>query len=253
MWSFSNWRRRRILARNPVDEAQWRKASAGLALLDRLSPADVTRLRELAVLFCHEKNFEAAAELALTPTMQLTIALQACLPILNLGLDWYAGWRSVIVYPAEFVPEHEMMDEAGVVHIVRRPLSGEAWLRGPLIVSWEDAAVAGAVDGFNPVIHEVAHKLDMLNGAANGMPPLHPEMRRTAWTKAFAHAYADFEARLDRGEHTNIDPYAAEDPAEFFAVLSEAFFEIPEVLQTDYPAVYIQLTAFYRQHPAVRA
>lgn len=217
-----------------------------------LSADELTRLRDLASLFLHEKEIEGAVGLTLTDTMRLTIALQACLPILNLGLDWYAGWTSVIVYPAGFIPNREYADDAGIVHRERHALSGESWLRGPVILSWEDVVPEEASVGHNLVIHEFAHKLDMLDGDANGLPPLHRGMSVKAWADAFSQAYADFRERIDRGEETTIDPYGAEDPGEFFAVLSELFFASPRVIKDIYPAVYQQLSAFYRQDPSAR-
>jgi hypothetical protein len=184
--------------------------------------------------------------------MKLKIAAQACLPILNLGLDYYAGWVSVIVYPDEFVPEYEFMDEDGVVHQVREPMIGESWERGPVILSGADVERSGEHDGVNVVLHEFAHKLDMLNGAPDGFPPLHREMDRVAWIQAFSGAFDDFSAKVESDAETVIDPYAAESPAEFFAVVSEAFFEIPHILLREYPEVYRQLAEFYRQDPAVR-
>lgn len=247
MWRYKTWRRRRILARNPLPEALWREARSRLPLVHRLDHEEQARLRDLTVLFLHEKIFEPVSGLELTDAIRLEIALQACLPILNLGLDWYDGWRAIIVYPGDFVPQHEEMDEAGVVHLSREPLSGESWQNGPVILSLSDSA---AVDGGNLVIHEFAHKLDMLNGDANGLPPLHREMSVGDWAKAFSTAFEDFQARVTRGESTAIDDYAAEDPAEFFAVLSEVFFESPSDLGELYPAVYKQLRRFYRQDPA---
>jgi Mlc titration factor MtfA (ptsG expression regulator) len=119
------------------------------------------------------------------------------------------------------------------------------------VLSWADIGEDYA-DGINVVIHEFAHKLDMLNGDVDGYPPLHPGMERRTWTDAFTRAYEDFCRRVDRGESTSIDPYAAESPGEFFAVLSEAFFERPERVGDDYPDVYAQLAQFYRQDPYAR-
>ena len=172
--------------------------------------------------------------------------------VLNLGIEYYEGWSDIIVYPDEFVPEHEYTDEAGVVHTVREARAGEAWLSGPVILSWADVALSRGDEGVNVVIHEFAHKLDMLNGDANGFPPLHKGMSRAAWSQAFERSYADFCQRVDAGELTDIDPYAAESPGEFFAVLSEAFVETPEVVAGEYPDVYAQLQAFYRQDPLGR-
>ncbi|HUL40918.1 MAG TPA: M90 family metallopeptidase, partial [Burkholderiales bacterium] len=192
-----------------------------------------------------------AAELQLTEEMCMVIAAQACLLILNLGLDYYRDWVEVIVYPGDFMPRHEYTDEDGVVHVEREPMQGEAWLQGPVILSWE-AVQSGAEDGVNVVLHEFAHKLDMLNGDTDGFPPLHEDMSREAWMLDFSKAYRDFCARIERGERTAIDPYAAESPAEFFAVLSEVFFETPQVLKRIYADVYFQLSRFYRQDPALR-
>ena len=131
-------------------------------------------------------------------------------------------------------------------------MTGESWLAGPVILSWEDAERRGEAQGYNVVIHEFAHKLDMLNGDANGYPPLHAGMSREEWTRVFDAAYRGFCARVERNEQSGVDPYAAESPAEFFAVLSEAFFEIPEVVRAEHPEVYGQLAAFYRQDPGTR-
>jgi hypothetical protein len=184
--------------------------------------------------------------------MRVCIAVQACMLILNLGLDYYRGWVEVIVYPDEFVAEYEYMDEHGIVHRVEEPMSGESWLAGPVILSWADTQLRGDGHGYNVVIHEFAHKLDMLNGDANGFPPLHRGMNAAAWARDFGSAYEDLCARVDAGDDTAIDPYASTAPAEFFAVLTEVFFETPDLLDAEYPAVYRQLRQFYRQHPLAR-
>ena len=223
---------------------------ARLPFLRGLSDAERERLRQTVILFLHRKSIHGAGGLKLDAGMRLLIAAQACILILNLDIDYYRGWVEVIVYPDEFVPTIDYTDEAGVVHTEREPHTGEAWLQGPVILSWAD--VAPSADGVNVVIHEFAHKLDMLNGDANGFPPLHQGMSREAWSQAFSAAYADFCRRVDADEEVAIDPYAAASPGEFFAVLSEAFFEIPHAVLGLYPQVYDQLRLFYRQHPAAR-
>jgi len=249
VWSaFKNWRRRRLLRRLQLPEILWNSAFSRLPLLHRLEPEEQQRLRDLALLFLHEKVLEIPQQLELDDTMQLMLALQACLPILNLGLDWYEGWVSVIIYPDQFISNQPYTDAAGVVHRQRRVLSGEAWLRGPVVLAWEDVEGSGECDGDNVVLHEFAHKLDMLNGDANGHPPLHKGMKIEDWSRAFGAAYEDFRRHAQWQDAIN--PYAAESPAEFFAVLSEVFFEIPEVLIDLYPAVYAQMRAFYKQDPA---
>jgi len=230
-----------------IGEAQWDRVEAGLPFLDHLSPEERARLRAMALEFIAQKEWHGAQGLDLTADIQLSIALQASLPVLNLGLDSYRGWVGLIVYPGDFIIPRQQMSEDGVVHEFDDQVAGEAWEGGPVLLSWfDDPEEAG---GMNVVIHEFAHKLDMLNGPPDGMPPLHEGMRRQAWADAFEPAYADFCARVDAGEDTWIDPYAAEHPAEFFAVTSEVFFEAPDLLHHEYPAVYEQLKQFYRQDP----
>ncbi len=249
-WNFKIWRRNRTLSRAPLPDDLWQRVVARLPFLHGLTRDELERLRQWIILFLHAKRMNAAGGLTLTDEMRVLIAAQACILILNLDLDCYDGWVEIIVYPGEFVPEYDHTDEDGVVHHIREPLSGEAWLGGPVILSWADAG--GAAPGHNVVIHEFAHKLDMLNGDANGFPPLHTGMSQQAWSGAFSAAYQDFCARVNAHEDTDIDPYAAENPAEFFAVMSEAFFEMPLTVQRDYPEIYGQLASFYRQDPAQR-
>ena len=231
-----------------IAPAQWARVEAGLPFLGYLAAADRSRLREMALKFIAHKEWSGAQGLTLTQDIQLSIALQACLPVLNLGLDSYRGWVGVIVYPGDFVIQRRLMSEDGVVHEFDDNVAGEAWEGGPVLVSWFDKAEDA--DGMNVVIHEFAHKLDMLNGPPDGLPPLHEGMNRQAWIDAFEPAYLDFCNRVDAGEDTMIDPYAAEHPAEYFAVTSEVFFEVPALLHAEYPAVYEQLRQFYRQDPA---
>ena len=246
------WRRARVLARSQLDAAAWATIIRRFPFTSALTPDEQARLRELTILFLHEKKFAAAQGLQLTQAMQLHVAVQACILILNLDLDYYNGWSEIILYPAQFVPRHQFTDEHGVVHQGEQPYLGEAWPNGPVILSWPDVEHSEQPDGINVVIHEFAHKLDMLNGGANGFPPLHKGMNRQAWSQALMRAYLDFCARVDSGRYTHIDPYATESPAEFFAVLSEAFFEVPHLVHDEYPEVYAQFAQFYRQDPLQR-
>jgi Mlc titration factor MtfA (ptsG expression regulator) len=154
----------------PVPEALWQAVVAALPFLAALSDEEQVRLRSLAEDFLAEKEFTAAGGLELSDAICVSIAAQGCLPILNLGLDYYRGWVGVIVYADEFIIPRSVEDEFGVVHEYQELASGEAWDGGPLLISWRDAQMAGT--GYNVVIHEFAHKLDMLNGDANGIPPL---------------------------------------------------------------------------------
>ena len=233
-----------MLARHSIDDALWRAATRGLDFL----PGQA-KLRELALLFLAEKQFAGAHGLQVTDRMRVCIAAQACLPILELGLDWYAGWTGIVVYPGDFRVRREWTDDAGVVHERDDELSGEAMPGGPVVLSWDAAAHDPHI---NVVIHEFAHKLDMLNGEADGVPPLHAGMDRRAWVAAFDEAYDGFCDAVDRGRDTWLDPYAAEHPSEFFAVVSEAFFEDGRETRRRYPELYEQLKRFYRQDPAGR-
>jgi len=223
-----------------------------LPLLEGLSAQELQSLKDLALLFMRDKTFEPATGIELDDGMRLVIALPACLPILKLGLDWYRGWYALIVYPEEFVPKREWVDQDGVVWVANEPMSGEAWEQGPVILSWADVESGLVRDGYNLVVHEHAHKLDMRTGVANGHPPLHAGMSDSLWSEIFTQAYEGMEGRVERGEETPIDPYATESPAEFFAVCSEAFFELPHLLNSELPGVYAQLREFYRQDPMGR-
>lgn len=219
-----DWRERRAIARRPIAESPWRHALAYCAPARRLGASDQARLRVLATLFLDRKSLEPVRGLVLDETDRVRLATHACLPILKLGLDWYDGWQSVVIYPYRFVPPREHVDEAGVVHHSDSVLSGEAWGRGPVILSWPDVAQAGEPAGHNVVIHEMAHKLDMLNGDANGFPPLHRRMNRREWSRLFARDWERLQDDWRHGRPIPLDPYGLENPAEFFAVVSEMFF-----------------------------
>lgn len=250
MFSFiSRWRQRRILQRSTISATDWSRAFQRLPLLNRLDADERQRLQVLATVFLHDKQLIGKGTVVLNQAMRLVIALQACLPILNLGMSWYQGWSSVLVYPDDFTAERDEVDAAGVVHRVRHRLAGEAWSDGPVILSWNDVREAGAIDGTNLVVHEFSHKLDMRNGVANGFPPLHKGMSVAAWSDAMSSAFSHFQAREENGQTLPFDGYAASSPAEFFAVLSEVFFEQPAAIADHYPAVYDLLSAFYRQDP----
>ena len=242
-----DWFRR---APPPIPDALWARTVDGLPFLAALTVDERRRLKTLAERFLADKEFSAAGGLRLTDDICVAIAAQGCLPVLELGLSAYAGWVGIVVYPDEFVVPRRIQDDDGVVHEYDDVLSGEAWEGGPLLVSWRDVQLAG--DGYNVVIHEFAHKLDMLNGEADGIPALHSDLTVDAWERAFFPAYEDFCRRVDGGEDTAIDPYAAEAPEEFFAVLSECFFETPALVAGDYPALYALLRRYYRQDPLAR-
>ncbi|HUF72709.1 MAG TPA: M90 family metallopeptidase [Gammaproteobacteria bacterium] len=246
-----NRRRRRILARNTIADDVWNEAVADLPVLAGLDDSTLARLRDLTLLFVEEKQIVGAGGLELEPYMRARIGALASLLVLELGFDWYDHIVTIIVYPDEFVVrDREVVDDAGVVHIGDDVLSGEAWDQGPVVLAWTDIEASGQGDGYNVVAHEFAHKLDLLSGAVDGMPPLHRGMNAERWSATFQAAYDGLHFALDRGEETWLDPYAAEEPAEFFAVCTELFFDTPDELADRYPAVYSELSAFFKQSPA---
>lgn len=233
-----------------IPDNLWAVVVTSLPFLENLSPSEQQQLRELSESFLGAKEFSAAGGLELTDEICVSIAAQGCLPILKLGLSTYRDWVGIIVYPDEFVVRRQIEDDDGVMHEYDDVLAGEAWEGGPLILSWHDVKMAG--DGYNVVIHEFAHKLDMLNGDADGMPALHSGITESEWQETFLAAYDNFCQRVDSGEDTIIDPYASEAPGEFFAVLSECFFELPDVVAEEYPALYALFSRYYRQDPLTR-
>jgi Mlc titration factor MtfA (ptsG expression regulator) len=233
----------------PLPEATWAVVRDAFPVLAGLDVEPAGRLRTLAGAFLREKSVEPVQGLEMDADARAAVAALACLPVLELGLAAYDGWTSVIVYPGGFVTRGHDVDEAGVVHEFEEARSGESWLQGPVILSWEDVAASGQRDGYNVVIHEMAHKLDMLNGDANGFPPLGAGLDEVGWHRDMSAAFDDLNERLDHGRRCPIDEYAAETPGEFFAVASEYFFELPGVLEDAYPNVYRRLAAFYRQDP----
>ena len=271
------WLRRFFRREVPqIPDPLWSRCVAGLPFLNRLSPSDLRRLKQLCEALLHKKTFTGVGGLTLTDEIAITIAAQASLPVLNLSLDLYRDMAGVVVYPTTFIVPQTEMDDAGVVHEWRAPVSGEAMdTGGAVVLSWEDVADVDA-PGFNVVIHEFAHKIDMSDGTANGCPPFlaayHQGIKGRTWQREFSAAYEDFRRKVDDVERQlpsdfdpdddvqasryealcaslPLDPYAADHPAEFFAVASEAFFVLPQPLARAYPEVYHLLSLYYRQDP----
>ncbi len=252
------WRRfrlRRALHRSPLDDHTWRRLRDTLPLLQPLKVKEAVKLRELTTLFLEEKVFNGAGGLEVDLWKRSVIASQACLMVLELGLESYRGWTEIILYPEIFRVQREVTDEAGIVHPQAAVLSGESWERGPLVLAWNEVERDSLHlhPGRHVVIHEFAHKLDALNGRANGMPPLHPDMPIEEWTRSLSEAYARLQKQVEGGSrHACINPYGATSPAEFFAVVSEYFFTAPRHLEEKCPRVFRELLAYYRQDPRKR-
>ncbi len=249
---YENWRVLSALKEYPLPFSRWQVVRQ-LACIRHLSPVEKARLHVLCSVLLTQKSFIGQQGLDLSDEMKLIIAAQACVPILKLGLNYYSGFVQVSVYPAAFWVEHEERDEAGIVHRKRKLLSGEAWSRGPLILSWDDIQrdIERGREGHNVIIHEFAHKIDMLNTGANGVPPISTDSRKK-WTKTFQRAYQHLIGRMQHHHKTCINAYGGTSPTEFFAVSSEYFFTAPDLLERCYPNVYKELKLFYRQDPLGR-
>lgn len=249
------WRRRRdarTLAQRAIPEDLWRLTLSRFPFLVHRSLDDLQRLRELSTLFLADKEFAGMQGLEVDDGMAVAIAAQACLPILQLGLSQYDGFKGIVVHPDVVVARREVMDEDGIVHHYDEELSGEAMEGGPVMLSWRDVADAGdsAAWGYNVVIHEFAHVLDMRDGAPDGVPLLPDRAARERWLAVLEPQWQDFCARVDAGEDTLIDPYGAEAIDEFFAVASEVFFVDAPSLRAEHTELYELLAGYYRQNPA---
>jgi len=243
---------RRTLRRDPIPHLVWQDVTRRIAVLQELDAVQMAHLRELATWFLHSKAINGVQGLEVTLPMRVAVAAQACLLILNLDIDCFDDWVEVVLYPGAFRVNHEQRDAIGLVHSDANVLSGEAWLRGPVILSWDDVErdTYHPQPGHNVVLHEFAHKLDGLNGVTNGMPPLRRGMSRKSWAEDFSGAYDALCMQVAAGETVSINSYAATSPAEFFAVACEYFFTAPEILRNCCPGVHRQMALFYRQSSA---
>lgn len=233
-----------------IDDALWRQVRRDCPWLHALDDARALRLRELAAHFLHRKAITPVAGLELDDAQRLLLAALCCLPLLEFGREGLHGWSELVVYPDAFRVRRSHADAAGVLHEWDDELIGEAWDSGPLLLSWADvqADIADPQAGYCVAVHEMAHKIDVLDGAMDGTPPLPRDWQRQ-WARDFQQCFDAFCARVDAGHDTAIDPYAAEAPEEFFAVASEYHFSAPEVLEQEMPAVAAHLRRFYGPSP----
>ena len=245
----------RAVARRAIPDPLWALTLARFPFLSRRPAADLQRLREMATLFLTRKEFSGTDDAPVTDEMAVAVAAQACLPVLELGLHWYDGFVGIVIHPDVVRARREHTDEIGVVHEYDETLSGEAMEGGPVMLSWRDVADAGesAEWGYNVVIHEFAHVLDMRDGAADGTPPLASRAERVHWGEVLQAHYLALCEQVVANEETFLDPYGAEAPDEFFAVASETFFVASQALHDEHPALYELLAGFYRQDPAATA
>lgn len=266
----------RLFHRPQIPPELWARCVRRLPYLHRLGSEEQARLKTLSESLLASKSMTGAGDFELSDDIAVEIAVQTCLPVLNLSLDLYKDMPGIVVYPHAFVVPYSEVDEAGVVHEGHEPLAGEAITAGGVVVlSWADVAAPESAE-HNVVIHEFAHVIDLSDGGANGCPPFlnrfHRGLQAGEWQEVFSAAYADLCRQVDSLERQlpedfdpeleshaalaeslfstlPIDAYACEDPAEFFAVASEVFFVRPESLLAAYPDVYRLLSAYYRQNP----
>lgn len=252
------WRRRRearTLRTRAVPSALWQSTLLRYPFLAALDDAGRERLQALVSLFLADKEFTAVGGLELSDEIAVSIAAQACLPVLELGLAAYDGFVGIVVHPDEVVAQREHVDEHGILHRYEEVLTGEAMEGGPVMLSWHDVAEAGvtAERGYNVVIHEFVHVLDMADGlAADGVPVLPGRAARVHWLQVLESAYQRLCRELDAGREPFLDPYGAEAIEEFFPVAAEAFFVAPHALRDEQPALYELFRDYFRQDPAAR-
>ncbi|MDH4038716.1 MAG: zinc-dependent peptidase [Candidatus Krumholzibacteria bacterium] len=253
MLGFLKRRRRARLAALPFPE-DWARILAANAPAYRRLPGDLrNQLHGHVHIFLAEKTFEGCNGLEITDEIRVTIAGQACLLILNRETDCFPDLITILVYPSMFYADMVEPDEhQQIVSEYTEDRSGESWDVGVVILSWEDIVdyTSTGRAGYNLVLHEFAHQLDLENGAMDGMPRLPDRARRDTWRSVFSEAYARFERATMSNRRTLVDAYGAGDAAEFFAVVTESFFERPLALRREYTALYDELSAFYRVDPA---
>jgi Mlc titration factor MtfA (ptsG expression regulator) len=219
-----------------------------------LSHDEQTELRQLIRVFLAEKRFEGCGGLEITDEIRVTIAAQACILLLNREHDYYAGLHSVLVYPSSYLASSQFVDGAGVWHEGHQTRLGEAWMRGAIVLSWDAVRRDSGDfhDGHNVTLHEFAHQLDQQDGAFDGAPLLEKRSHYLSWARVLMKEYRALGEAAERGQETLIDQYGATNPAEFFAVITEAFFETPKPLKEKHPELYAELKKFFHQDPLAR-
>ena len=249
------WKTRRELAavqRRAIPDDLWKRTLIRYPFLQRRDAADAALLRRLTSLFLDCKEFSTTPGLRLTDAMAVAIAAQAALPVLRLGLSAYDGFVGIVVHADQVSARRVVTDDDGVVHEYDEVLAGEAMQGGPVMLSWPDVRLGGqaAAQGYNVVIHEFAHVLDMANGAANGVPSLPLELSLSAWQAVLGSSLQALRAAVEEEQPTPLDAYGASGVEEFFAVASESFFVQPQALLAHDPDLYHMLGRYYLQHPA---
>ena len=246
------WLQKLIAPPRAIPDAVWQLTLARYPFLANRSITDQARLRMLTAQFMTQKQFSGAHGLVVTDEMAIAIAAQACLPVLNLGLKFYDDFKGIVVHPGTMVARRSVVDAAGVHHFYQETLAGEAMEGGPVTLSWQDVAASSdhLARGYNLVIHEFVHKLDMRAGAANGCPPQPSRAARTQWQATMQAAFLLFTEQVAMAERFGaqlpwLDAYGATSPAEFFAVTSEAYFVNPDQFALDFADLKLLFDTYF--------
>lgn len=248
------WQRAReeaALRRRAIPDDLWKRTLVRFPFLRWRSPEDQIELRRLTSLFLDRKEFTAAGDLRLTNAVVVSIAAQAVLPILKLGLARYDSFVGIVVHPDQVVARRNVQGDDGLVHEYDETLAGEAVQGGPVMLSWRDVREAGrpGSPGYNVVVHEFAHVLDLADGRSDGVPLLPAGLSRAAWLAVLESQFEAFVRRVDADEQTALDAYGASGIDEFFAVASESFFVNPHGLAAEHGPLHEMLKRLYMQDP----
>jgi MtfA peptidase len=243
--------RRDALRKEPLTSEERVILDKNVPYLAKLGAADRQELEGLMRIFLAEKSFEGCGGLALTDEMRVTIAAEACLLLLHRETDIYPDVESILVYPTAYLAPSKLSAGNLVIEGEQARL-GESWMRGVVVLAWDHVKHGGTQggDGRNVVLHEFAHQLDSEDGAMDGAPNLGARARYASWARVLGKEFDELSTRLHDGRSSDIDSYGATNPAEFFAVVTEMFFEQPRALKQRHPELYAELAAFYNQDPA---
>jgi Mlc titration factor MtfA (ptsG expression regulator) len=248
-------KRRRARLRNAPFPSEWIAIlRRNVPYYRRLTPAEQAELCGHIQVFLHEKRFEGCGGLEVTEEMRLTIAGQACTLLLNRESDYFPGMQTIFLYPRYFQVREKRSMPDGTVLEEDEEFEGESWERGPVVLAWDEVKrdAADPDDGYNVVLHEFAHQLDGESGAEDGVPPLKNHSMYESWARIMRREYERLRDEVDHDRPHLIDSYGASSPEEFFAVVTEAFFEVPRALQRRHGELYELLKRYYKQDPAGR-
>ena len=251
MFFFKKWRRKRLASR-PFPQIWQKIMGRNVPYYNCLPDDDKAELRRHIHIFISEKRFEGCGGLVMSDEIKVTIAAQACILLLHRETDYYPGLHTILVYPHAFVVRRPEMMESGVVSEDPHVLLGESWHDGSIVLSWDDVrgGAADINDGHNVVFHEFAHQIDSSFGKGDNSEVLRDRSSFSSWARVLRKDFEALRVAAVQGRPTLLDKYGAKNPAEFFAVITEFFFEKPLQLRRNHPELYEELRLFYHQDPA---